>query len=81
MDEDKEVNQPMVDGIDWAWLLNSLDYHHQKWYVKEDNAWQFTSRFKVYELLAEMGISDPNKVMKLMGYRDREAHARSKEEK
>ena len=64
-----------IENIDWAWLLNTIDYNRGQWFMKEDHEWAICKRKEVFQLLDEL-YGNPNKIMKLMWYRDKESVSR-----
>jgi hypothetical protein len=61
----------------WYRLLGRLDYHHRKWYEFIDSNWEEISTARAFWIIDDFhgNVAD---IVKLMRYRDGDAHARSR---
>jgi nickel-dependent lactate racemase len=65
-----------VQTMKWEKLIEQIDYHHKKWFLKTDGKWHEVPTLELYKRFAQLGVDDYGAVMKQFHYRDREATAR-----
>jgi hypothetical protein len=61
---------------DWAELINEIDYHHRRWYLREpDGGWRAASHGEVIGKFNELVPDwDQEKLRQYFYYRDQDAH-------